>query len=161
MDIRALPLTQERIKKRIEVDPETGCWNWTGVLHRQGYGMIRSGRTNHLTHRASFKVFKGEIPDGMFVCHHCDNRKCVNPDHLFLGTVQDNQADMKRKNRSVYGEKCKTSKLTESDVKQILLMKGSVPQRAIAKKFNVSPSLICMLMKGKVWERTTGGMLCT
>lgn len=154
MDIRALPLTQDRIKKRIEVDPITGCWNWTGVLHKQGYGMIRSGRTHHLTHRASYKVFNGDVPSGMFVCHHCDNRKCVNPDHLFLGTAQDNQSDMKNKDRSIFGEKSSAAKLKESDVLKILSLKGNMTQRAIAKKFGVSPSLICMILKGSVWQRT-------
>jgi len=154
MDVRALPLTQERIKKRADVDPGTGCWNWSGVLHKQGYGMIRSGRTHHLTHRASYKVFKGEIPDGLFVCHRCDNRKCVNPDHLFLGTVQDNQRDMKSKDRSMFGEKSSAAKLKESDVLQILSLKGGMTQRAIAKMFNVSPSLVCMILKGAVWQRT-------
>lgn len=154
MDVRALPLTQERIKKRADVDPSTGCWNWSGVLHKQGYGMIRSGRTHHLTHRASYKVFKGEIPDGLFVCHRCDNRKCVNPDHLFLGTVQDNQKDMKSKDRSMFGEKSSAAKLKESDVLQILSLKGSMTQRAIAKMFDVSPSLVCMILKGAVWQRT-------
>lgn len=155
MDVRALPLTQDRITKRIKVDPATGCWNWTGVLHQQGYGMIRSARTQHLTHRASYNVFKGEIPAGMFVCHHCDNRRCVNPDHLFLGTVQDNQADMKRKDRSVFGEKSSAAKLKEADVLQILKYKSEgMTQRAIAKMFNVSPSLVCMVLKGAVWQRT-------
>lgn len=157
MDIRALPLTQERIKKRVEVDHSTGCWNWSGVLHKQGYGMIRSGRTQHLTHRASYTVFKGDIPQGMFVCHRCDNRRCVNPDHLFLGTVQDNQLDMKNKGRSVFGERCSTAKLKEADVLKILSMKNSgMTGRAIAKAFNVSPSLVCMIAKGKVWQRTVG-----
>lgn len=154
MDVRALPLTQERIKKRAEFDPDTGCWNWSGVLHKQGYGMIRSGRTHHLTHRASYKVFKGEIPEGLFVCHRCDNRKCVNPDHLFLGTVQDNQQDMKSKDRSMFGEKSSAAKLKESDVLQILSLRGGMTQRAIAKMFNVSPALICMILKGAVWQRT-------
>ena len=157
MDVRALPLTQERIKKRVEIDHSTGCWNWSGVLHKQGYGMIRSNRIHHLTHRVSYTVFKGDIPQGMFVCHHCDNRRCVNPEHLFLGTVQDNQLDMKNKNRSIFGERCSTAKLKEANVLEILAMKKSGKTgREVAKAFNVSPSLVCMIAKGKVWQRTVG-----
>ena len=155
MDPRALLLSKERIAKKVQVDPDTGCWNWVGVLHSQGYGMIRSARKHHLAHRASYQVFVGDVPDDLLVCHHCDNRRCVNPEHLFLGTIDDNQKDMKRKDRSVHGEKASWAKLKEKQVKEILALRGntSLSQRAIAKQYGVSPSLICMLWKGRVWER--------
>lgn len=159
MDIRALPLTQERIKGRSVVDPTTGCWNWEGNLHRQGYGVIRSNRVHHLAHRASYAVFKSDIPEGMFVCHKCDNRQCVNPDHLFLGTAQDNQRDMAKKNRSTYGEKSSSAKLTEADVIKILALKDSgKTQKEIADLFGVSRALISMIFSGKVWVRAVEGV---
>lgn len=155
MDPRALPLTQDRIAKKVEVDPSTGCWNWTGSLHSQGYGVIRSQRKHHLAHRASYLVFKGPVPDNLLVCHHCDNRKCVNPEHLFLGTVDDNQKDMKHKDRSVFGERASWAKLNQKQVIEILSLRGTttLTQRAVAKRYGVSPSLICMIWKGAVWER--------
>lgn len=155
MDVRALPLTQERIKGRSVPDPITGCWDWEGNLHRQGYGVIRSNRVHHLAHRASYTVFKGDIPKDMFVCHKCDNRRCVNPDHLFLGTVQDNQRDMAEKDRSTYGEKSPSAKLTEADVACILSLKNSGrTQKQIADLFGVSRPLISLIFNGKVWART-------
>lgn len=81
---------------------EDGCWNWTGAIGAGGYGSFGSGYRIGLpqrAHRASWTIHFGDIPDGIFVCHHCDNPPCVRPSHLFLGTVQDNHADMDAKGR--------------------------------------------------------------
>jgi len=78
-----------------------GCWYWLGAIHNiTHYGVfgISSGRTMY-AHRFSYKTYRGEIPNGLLVCHHCDNTYCVNPNHLFLGTHRDNTMDMVRKNR--------------------------------------------------------------
>lgn len=90
----------ERFWRRVEQDTD-GCWEWQGVISRFGYGLLRIGSKWARVHRISWEIHFGQIPEGIFVCHHCDNRKCVRPDHLFLGTAQDNIRDMVSKKRDV------------------------------------------------------------
>jgi hypothetical protein len=95
----------EKIKARVKVNPDTGCWEWQGPRLKAGYGTCtvksrkEEGERHCLTHRAMWNAVHGEIPGGMFVCHTCDNPPCCNPEHLFLGKPKDNTADMIRKGR--------------------------------------------------------------
>jgi hypothetical protein len=94
MPVKAVPIA-ERFDTKWEPVPWCGCWLWTDALDRDGYGHISGVRA----HRQSWKLFRGEIPRGVYVLHECDVPSCVNPDHLFLGTQQDNLLDMARKDR--------------------------------------------------------------
>ena len=97
----------------------SGCWLWTGCTNADGYGRLALGRKRtEKAHRVSWELHNGPIPDGAEVCHTCDNPGCVNPDHLFLGTHQDNMTDMRRKGRAVghRGSSNPRATITELDV---------------------------------------------
>lgn len=151
----ALPLA-ERFKKYYK---ETeGCWIWTGSKSNKGYGNIGAGGRGGkflLAHRVSYQIHKGEIPDGMFVMHSCDNPSCVNPSHLSLGTPKDNTQDALKKNRlaTVWnpGEAHAMAKLSLNDV---LFIKAHNEIRGVdlARMFNVDKSTICDIRKGRTWK---------
>ncbi len=89
-----------RFWQKVEKNPE-GCWSWTATIDRGGYGSIGTPTGLEYAHRLSWIIHNGPIPNGLFVLHHCDNPPCVRPDHLFLGTHQDNQDDRLRKGRRI------------------------------------------------------------
>lgn len=130
---------------------KNGCWEYQ-VLRECGYGQIYVNDRLIAAHRYSFLIHKGEIPAGILVCHHCDNRKCVNPNHLFLGTYKDNSDDMKAKSRErkAIGLNNKSSKLNIEKIKQIKeLLAANTPLRKIASSFEVTHQTILAIKQGK------------
>ena len=130
-----------------------GCWLWTGAKVGK-YGACRRTAGENRAHRAAWALANGPIPKGLFVCHRCDNPPCVNPGHLFLGTVYDNNADMVAKGRNVgpKGEIQHRAAVTEQDVLAIraAALEG-VGQRALARKYGVSQNCIWHILKRKTW----------
>lgn len=143
-----------RIRGRYVIDPSTGCWNWTASTIGKGYGQCH---VRHLkerfAHRVSFQAFKGEIPPDTDVLHTCDNKLCVNPSHLFLGTKKDNAQDMKAKGRHLYGERNTEAKLTEKQVLQIhrLYRTGAFSTYQLAEQFSVRQGTIWKILNGHRW----------
>lgn len=132
-----------------------GCWLWTGTLDRQRYGAIWDGQRNNrmiLAHRASWEIHFGPIPEGMLVCHNCpdgDNPQCVNPSHLFLGTMHDNMVDMVSKGRMNSGH----TKLTDDSVREIrrIYAVGGQTMAVIAAAFGVHRVTARDAIRGKSW----------
>lgn len=138
----------ERFKNMVQEMP-SGCHEWTGHVMPNGYGQVRHNGTAY-AHRVAYELHRGAVPEGLYVLHRCDNRKCVNPEHLFLGTFNDNMADMVEKQRQAHGERNGHAKLTDDQVRAIRRAVGT--QREIAKQFGVTPSLISMIRSRRIWR---------
>lgn len=131
------------------------CWDWKGVSHHSGYCHMNYDGKDMGIHRVSWLLYHGNIPHGINILHKCDNRRCSNPDHLFLGTSKDNHDDMVNKGRknSPSGENHHNSKLTSEKVKKIkeLLILGVTSSR-ICRDFNMSKGAIEGIKLGKTWK---------
>lgn len=155
-----------------KVDKETGpicirrgrCWLWTGAKASNGYGFIKVQGVMLRSHRFLWECFQGEIPEGLCICHHCDNPACVRLNHLFLGSHLDNARDKHQKGRQRYipaynqirGEKHPSSKLTENQVKEIRqqYVRGSraLGTYGLAEVYGVSQQVIFSIISRKKWK---------
>lgn len=147
---------EERFWARVEVAGSDDCWEWRGPRFPKGYGIFSMRGRTWNAHRAGWVLFRGEIGDGLVVCHRCDNRGCVNPNHLFLGTQQENIADMVAKGRQRGdhrpGDKCPTAKLSEDqaiEIKRRALAGES--QKALAREFGLKQPTVSNIKTGKTW----------
>lgn len=151
-----------------------GCWIWTSAITDRGYGVFQIGDRTVRAHRYAWELSTGEDPGDLFVCHSCDNPRCVNPRHLFLGTHQDNMDDKKRKGRASRqgpikpaqgvlngarkyperlrrGEENPKAKLTSSQAAEIKSSQDSL--KTLADRFGVSVSAIWCVRSGKTWRQ--------
>ncbi len=142
---RGSAITRETITSRCRLNPDTGCWEWTRARHKYGYGELRNGKSGVRASRLAYKLWKGEIPDGMEVCHECDNPPCCNPDHLFLGDHTKNMRDAKSKGRL-------NSKLDQVSADRIRV--DTRPYREICSEYAVSAATISEIKSGKRWTQT-------
>jgi len=136
----------------------TECWNWEAGVTSMGYGWFYDGNRMILAHRFSYEEKYGKIPDGLLACHKCDNPRCVNPDHVFVGTQKDNMRDASRKNRlprlnPAKGEQNGNSKLTNRQVEKIkIALENGTKGFVLAKEYRVHHSVIYGIRDGKSWR---------
>jgi HNH endonuclease len=135
------------------------CWEWRGTFHDSGYGLLsfspeRGMQINIRTHRISYFLDRRQLPQSRVVCHTCDNRKCVNPNHLFLGTRADNAFDMVDKKRQAVGVRIFTAKLTPEEVQTIRFLSfvEGLNNCEIARMFNVSSTCIWYIVNNRLWR---------
>lgn len=150
---------QQRVHEKVTVEPN-GCHVWTGVKNSSGYGQIHlNGKTALVTHVVWQHHTGQKVPEGMCVCHRCDNRACVNPEHLFLDTKRGNSKDMVRKGRQARGEilssgrrgeKNGRAKLTNQKV--IYIRSSSKTQRELANELEISLIQISRIRRRKIWK---------
>jgi len=153
---------ETRLLRHVRKDAETGCWEWTGSLYRCGYGQTWSGEYTKNgnpkfegAHRVMWKWVNGD-PGGLHVLHKCDNRLCINPEHLFLGTHADNMRDKEAKGRGTkgrklhVGEKHPQAKLTENKVLEI--RKSSLSAKDLAVKYRISLCHVYNILRRDKWS---------
>ena len=139
---------KEKIKSKIIID-DNGCWLWQGALGHNGYGLGYHAGSKSRMHRVSYEVFVAPIPEGLYVLHSCDVRRCCNPDHLRVGTQKENMADMMGRGRNMNGER-RIRSLTNEHVLEIkALIDAGERQVDIAKKYGVHKTMISHIKAGR------------
>lgn len=151
----------DRFWPKVDVGQPDECWLWKAFRNPSGYGMIRNSGWMALAHRASWSLHFGRIPDGSHVLHLCDNRACVNPRHLYLGSNSDNIRDKVERGRSNFphperrGELHPMSKLTAEQVEIIRRRPFAFGSgKELSERFGVSRALITRIRKGQLWTHT-------
>lgn len=146
---------------RVRKNDLTGCWNWIADKDKDGYGYAYLGKTRiegtkkyikhrDKTHRLSWNMHNGAIPEGLCVLHKCDNPSCVNPDHLFIGTKKQNSEDMVAKQRNQRGEQRPLAKVTEEQVREIRASKESLTK--IGAKYGLAFQTVSQIKNRKTWR---------
>lgn len=151
MDPRKLPYP---------IEYQNGCWVWRGPRNHGGYGRVHLRGKRYRAHRVLWQGLNGPVPEGFEVLHRCDNRSCINPDHLFLGTAADNNHDMVAKGRQVRGEAVGTRRLTESQVLDVLeRLRSGESHKAISERYAVHPGTISKIACRTRWRHLKGESL--
>ena len=149
---------EERFWEKVRVIEPEECWNWQAYVCRStGYGRIGRNGSVMGAHRAAYTIVHGEIPKGMEVMHKCDNRRCVNPNHLQLGTHADNLKDMADKNRASSGERVWSTSLVDGDILAIRHRRASGEKTLdLADEYGVSRQQMDGICRGKFWSHIGG-----
>lgn len=143
-----------KLKKHYQIS-DKGCWEWTGSIDQNGYGVMNIAKKHKRAHRISYECFYGKIPENSFICHHCDNRKCINPEHIYCGDSETNSKDMddRKRRNALKGEENPRSRLKNDDVLKIReLYKQGVNGVELSKLFNCPHTLIYSIINRKLWR---------
>lgn len=167
--MRRTPVS-ERFWTKVDVRGVADCWEWQGATTTSGYGSVMTGtlregnRQSRKAHRVAYELTHGPIPTegatdphGWCVLHSCDNRRCVNPRHLRLGTVAENSEDMVLRRRSTAGQRARAAKLT--DAQALVIRDRSLrgeSRASLAREFGVDPSVVSRIVNGKAWSHLAG-----
>ena len=143
--------TKKRFWSKVDIPDLFSCWEWSGAINSKGYGSFRNGNNIITSSRQAYSLIHGNLPEKLCVLHKCDNRKCVNPAHLFLGTKKDNTKDMDNKGRRNCGKG--NAKLTKEDVICIrILYQTQITCNQLAKMYNVYRETIGDIVKQRTWK---------
>ena len=136
------------------VQKTDNCWVWTGATFHGnlGYGVVYDSGKTRSAHRYSWELHHGAIPDGMMVCHHCDNPRCVRPEHLFLGTHEDNMLDAVRKRRHTHGESHGMARLTDDAVREIRRSYDGTNRDELAERYGIAPASVWRIATRRSWK---------
>ena len=162
---------KERFEDKYIPEPNSGCWLWNTTVNNAGYGIVKNNNKVMVAHRASYELYCEPIPDGMIICHKCDNRSCVNPDHLFVGSYKDNTHDMiskgrrytgdrsviMRGNTNSQGSKNASAKLTEKQV--IAIYRDTRTAKEIAADYSINANGVYRIKNGTRWKHITGELI--
>lgn len=152
MKARRPPLLETLLNNSVR-DQDSGCWNWDGYRDRKGYGRMTETGGEVLSHRISWAFHnKRPVPEGMHVLHKCDNPRCINPEHLMIGTNLDNHYDKmaKGRQRGATGELNCKAKLTEADI--LAILKDTRSHAAIGREYGVTYTTIASIRSGRTWK---------
>jgi DNA-binding XRE family transcriptional regulator len=138
----------KRFWSKVRIGTLDNCWEWQAGDDGSGYGLFHFQGKQRRAHRVSWMLWHGKVPNGMFVCHHCDNPSCVNPRHLFLGTAADNSIDKMRKGRHKSPWPCRFNSSQIAEIRKTYTEK-QVTQEQLAQKYSVSVSTINRIVRGK------------
>lgn len=143
---------EQRLWARVERGSTSECWEWQGAINSHGYGTIRERCKSKGAHVIAYRSTRGEVPSGLYVCHTCDNRRCCNPEHLFLGTNLDNTSDRNAKGRQARGSRISTAKLTEAEVAIIrYLTDCGANGKALAKLYGIDQTAVSAIHRRRTW----------
>lgn len=142
----------ERLARNSIAEPNSGCVLWTGSFSKKGYGHIKVDGKCQLAHRVAWEIKNGPVPSGLCVCHKCDTPACINVDHLFIGTNDENMADRSRKGRQarLIGERNPRAVLSAADV--LAIRRSSESNSSLGRRFGVTPQAIRLARIGANWS---------